>query len=146
MTNEEGEAVKRHPTMLLNQELLNILTAQAKASPRLRQNYDLRNSENDHSQRMLNALEPGTVLPIHRHLHTSESVAMLRGKAFWIFYDDQGHETSRHLIEAGGKNPGIVVSMGQWHKLECLESGTVVITMKDGAWEPLMEEEKLRKE
>ena len=89
--------------MLLNQELLNTLTAQAKASPRLRQNYDLRNTPDDNSQRMLNALEPGSELPIHRHLHTSEIVAMLRGKAFWIFYDDQGHETSRHLIEAGGE-------------------------------------------
>ena len=130
--------------MLLNQELLNTLTAQAKASPRLRQNYDLRNSENDHSQRMLNALEPGTELPVHRHLHTSESVAMLRGKAFWIFYDDQGHETSRQLIEAGGENPGIVVPMGQWHNLECLESGTVILECKDGAYEPLTEEEILR--
>ena len=130
--------------MLLDQELLNTLTAQAKANPRLQQNYDLRNSENDHSQCMLNALEPGTELPVHRHLHTSESVAMLRGKAFWIFYDDQGHETSRHLIEAGGENPGIVVPMGQWHKLECLESGTVIITMKDGAWGPLTDKEILK--
>ena len=92
---------------------------------------------------MLNALEPGVVLPIHRHLHTSESVAMLRGKAVWIFYDDQGHETSCHLIEAGGENPGIVVPMGQWHSLECLESGTVIMECKDGAWEPLTEEEIL---
>ena len=129
--------------MLLDQELLNTLTAQAKASPRLRQNYDLRNTPDDNSQRMLNALEPGTVLPIHRHLHTSESVAMLRGKAFWIFYDGQGHETSRHLIEAGGENPGIVVPMGQWHTLECLESGTVIMECKDGAYEPLTEEEIL---
>ena len=129
--------------MLLDQELLNALSAQAQASPRLRQNYDLRNTPEDHSQRMLNALEPGTVLPIHRHLHTSESVAMLRGKAFWIFYDDQGHETSRHLIEAGGENPGIVVSMGQWHKLECLESGTVIMECKDGAWKSLSAEERL---
>ena len=129
--------------MLLDQELLNTLTAQAKASPRLRQNYDLRNTPDDNSQRMLNALEPGTVLPIHRHLHTSESVAMLRGKAVWIFYDGQGHETSRHLIEAGGENPGIVVPTGQWHNLECLESGTVIMECKDGAYEPLTEEEIL---
>ena len=129
--------------MLLDQELLNTLTAQAKASPRLRQNYDLRNTPDDNSQRMLNALEPGTVLPIHRHLHTSESVAMLRGKAVWIFYDGQGHETSRHLIEAGGENPGIVVPTGQWHNLECLESGTVIMECKDGEYEPLTEEEIL---
>ena len=127
--------------MLLDQELLNTLTAQAQASPRLRQHFDLRNSEHDQSQRMLNALEPGTVLPIHRHLHSSESVAMLRGKAFWIFYDGQGHETSPHLIEAGGETTGIVIPMGQWHKLESLESGTVIMECKDGAFEPLREEE-----
>ena len=130
--------------MLLNQELLNTLTAQAKASPRLRQNYDLRNSGNDHSQRMLNALEPGTQLPVHRHLKSSESVAMLRGKAFWIYYDNQGKETGRYLIEAGGENPGIVVPMGQWHSLECLESGTVILESKDGAYAPLTEEEILQ--
>ena len=129
--------------MLLTQELLSTLTAQAKASPRLRQNYDLRNTPDDNSQRMLNALEPGTELPIHRHLKSSESVAMLRGKAVWIFYDDQGHETSRHLIEAGGENPGIVVPMGQWHKLECLESGTVFMVCKDGVYEPLAKDEML---
>ena len=130
--------------MLLNQELLNTLTAQAKANPRLRQNYDLRNTPDDNSQRMLNALEPGTELPIHRHLKSSESVAMLRGKAVWIFYDGQGHETSRHLIEAGGENPGIVVPMGQWHKLECLESGSVIMECKDGAFEPLAKDEILK--
>ena len=129
--------------MLLNQELLDTLTTQAKASPRLRQHFDLRNSEHDQSQRMLNALEPGTVLPIHRHLHSSESVAILRGKVNWIFYDDQGHETSRHLIEAGGENPGIVVPMGQWHNLECLESGTVIMECKDGVYEPLAKDEIL---
>ena len=129
--------------MLLNKELLDTLTAQAKASLRLRQNYDLRNSEQDQSQRMLNALEPGTVLPIHRHLHSSESVVMLRGKANWIFYDDQGNMTVKYLIEAGGENPGIVVPKGQWHTLECLESGTVIMECKDGAYEPLTEEEIL---
>ena len=130
--------------MLLSQSLLDTLTAQAQNSPRLRQNYDLRNTPDDNSQRMLNALEPGTELPIHRHLKSSESVAMLRGKAVWIFYDGQGHETSRHLIEAGGENPGIVVPMGQWHKLECLESGTVIMECKDGAYEPLAKDEILK--
>lgn len=133
-----------HLRMIIDNRLLNALSTQAQANPRLRQNYDLRNSENDNSQRMLNALEPGTVLPIHRHLHTSESVAMLRGKAVWIFYDDQGHETSRHLIEAGGENPFIVVTKGQWHNLECLEIGTVIMACKDGAWKPLKEEKIFR--
>ena len=130
--------------MLITQILLDTLTAQAKAGPRLRQHFDLRNSEHDQSQRMLNALEPGTVLPIHRHLRSSEAVAMLRGKANWIFYDDNGNVTGKYLIEAGGENPGIVVPMGQWHTLECLESGTVIMESKDGAFEPLTEEEILK--
>ena len=130
--------------MLITQSLLDTLTAQAKAGPRLRQHYDLRNSEHDGSQRMLNALEPGTVLPIHRHLCSSEAVAMLRGKANWIFYDDNGNVTGKYLIEAGGENPGIVVPMGQWHTLECLESGTVIMESKAGAFEPLTEEEILK--
>ena len=69
--------------MLLNTELLDTLSAQAKASPRLRMNYDLRNSSDDQSQRMLNALEPGTVMPIHRHRGSSETVVVLRGKVKW---------------------------------------------------------------
>ena len=129
--------------MLLNRNFLNMLSAQAKASPRLRQSYDLRNTPEDHSQRMLNALEPGTVLPIHRHLNSSESVAMLRGKAVWIYYDNQGQVMGEYLIEAGGENPGIVVPMGQWHSLECLESGTVILECKDGIYKPLTEEEIL---
>lgn len=134
---------KSNGNMLLNQGLLDTLTAQAKASSRLRQSFDLRNAPEDHSQRMMNALEPGTVLPIHRHLNTSESVVMLRGKAIWSYYDDQGNVMGRYLIEAGGENPGIVVPMCQWHSLECLESGTVIFESKDGPWKPLGEEEIL---
>ena len=76
--------------MVVDEQLLNLVTAQAKASPRLRMNLDLRNSPEDSSQRMLNALEPGTVLPIHRHLRSSETVVILRGRIQWIFYDDAG--------------------------------------------------------
>lgn len=129
--------------MLLTPEFLNTLSAQAQASPRLRQNFDLRNTPDDSSQRMLNALEPGTELPIHCHLKSSESVAILRGKANWIYYDDQGNVTGKYLVEAGGENPGIVVPMGQWHSLECLESGTVILECKDGPYYPLTEEEIL---
>lgn len=76
--------------MIIHQALLDTLTAQAKASPRLRMNYDLRNTPNDHSQRMLNALEPGTVMPIHRHRNSSETVVVLRGKVKWLYYKRQG--------------------------------------------------------
>lgn len=126
--------------MLISVELLDALSAQAQASPRLRMNYDLRNTPNDQSQRMLNALEPGTVMPIHRHRNTSETVVVLRGKVKWLYYNDKGELTDEILVESDGDIRGLSVPMGQWHSLECLESGSVILETKDGAWEPLSEE------
>ena len=123
--------------MDINKELLDALTAQAKAAPRLRMNMDLRNSAADSSQRMLNALEPGTVLPIHRHCSTSETVAILRGRAVQWLYDADGNVTEKVLLEVGGAIPAMSVEKGQWHRLECLESGTVILEMKDGPYEPI---------
>ena len=127
--------------MLLSATLLDELTAQAKASPRLRMNLDLRNSPSDQSQRMLNALEPGTVMPIHRHQNTSETVVVLRGKVKWLYYNDKGELTDTILVEAGGDICGLSVPMGQWHSIECLESGSVILETKDGAWEAMREED-----
>ena len=127
--------------MLLNTNLLDALSAQAKASPRLRMNLDLRNSPADQSQRMLNALEPGTVMPIHRHRNSSETVTVLRGKVKWLYYNDKGEPTHTFLVAPGTDLVGLCVPMGQWHSLECLESGTVILETKDGAWEPLGEED-----
>ena len=123
--------------MNIDKELLDTLTAQAKASPRLRMSYDLRNSPEDQSQRMLNALEPGTVLPIHRHRNSSETVAILRGRALQWLYDDEGKVVEKVLLEVGGDIPAMNVEKGQWHRLECLESGTVIVEFKDGAYEPV---------
>lgn len=127
--------------MIIDNLFLDILTSQAKSSPRLRMNYDLRNNPEDHSQRMLNALEPGTVMPIHRHRNSSETVVVLRGKVKWLFYDDNGNLTNSFIVEAGGNLCGLNVPKGQWHSLECLESGSVIFDAKDGAWEPLSEED-----
>jgi len=127
--------------MLLNTNLLDALSDQAKASPRLRMNLDLRNSPADQSQRMLNALEPGTVMPIHRHRNSSETVTVLRGKVKWLYYNDKGELTHTFLVAPGTDIVGLCVPMGQWHSLECLESGTVILETKDGAWEPLGEED-----
>ena len=126
--------------MLIDTNLLDTLSAQAKVSPRLRMNYDLRNTPDDQSQRMLNALEPGTVMPIHRHQHTSETVVVLRGKVRWLYYNDQGQLTESILVEADGDIRGLSVPKGQWHSLECLESGSVILETKDGAWEAMKEE------
>ena len=127
--------------MKIDQQLLDNLTEQAKASPRLRMNYDLRNSENDLSQRMLNALEPGTVLPIHRHRHSSEVVVVLRGKVKWVYYNDKKDVTATYIVAPGSDLVGLSVPIGQWHSLECLESGTVIFESKVGAYEPMREKD-----
>lgn len=123
--------------MVITQALLDSLTEQAKANPRLRQSFDLRNTPEDNSQRMLNALEPGTIMPIHRHLASSETVVLLRGKICWHFYDDAGNETESVVLDANGDVRCINVEKARWHSLECLESGSVLFESKDGKYEPL---------
>jgi len=130
--------------MVITQELLDSLSVRAKASPRLRMNLDLRNGPGDRSQRMLNALEPGTVLPIHRHRQSSETVAVLRGRVKWLYFDDDGKQTDSFVVEAGGDICALCVPKGQWHSLECLASGSVILETKDGAWEPMGEEDVLK--
>ena len=127
--------------MIVDQALLDELTARAKESSRLRMNYDLRNSPADGSQRMLNAIEPGTVLPIHRHRTTSETVVCLRGHFEEYFYDEKGRQTETIDMLPGGTL--INIPAGQWHSLRSLESGTVLLECKDGAWEPLGEDDVL---
>ena len=127
--------------MIVDQALLDELTARAKESPRLRMNYDLRNSPADGSQRMLNAIEPGTVLPIHRHRTTSETVVCLRGHFEEYFYDKTGRLTETIDMLPGGSL--INIPAGQWHSLRSLETGTVLLECKDGAWEPLGDEDVL---
>ena len=127
--------------MIIDKQLLDDLTRRAQGSPRLRMNMDLRNSPEDQSQRMLNALEPGTVMPIHRHLASSETVALLRGKVRWRFYDNNGKVDEEVVLDANGDVRCINVEKGRWHSLECLERGSVLLESKDGAYAPLGEEE-----
>ena len=126
----------------IGQETLDQLTEAAKKSERLRMNYDLRNSPGDQSQRMLNAIEPGTVLPIHRHKNSSETVVCLRGHFQEYFYDDAGKETAIIDMIPGGCL--LNIPAGQWHNLKSLESGTVLLECKDGAYEPIGEEDILK--
>ena len=128
--------------MLFNQEFLNTLCEQAKENPRLRVNYDLRNSSADTSQRMLNALCPGTIVPIHRHPDTTEVMMVVRGSVREHFYDNEGRLTDSFQLEAGGDFL-ISIPAGQFHNLECLEEGTVIFEAKDGAYAPLAEEDVL---
>ena len=179
--------------MKITQELLDRLTEEAKASPRLRVNYDLRNSAEDGSQRMLNAIEPGSVLPIHRHRKTSETMVCLRGKLVVEYYEEftggdgssQGEAASSPLdsatrlveeqdarkpsergprradgaprlvdgmprlvetIELSPNGPVVALNIpaGQWHTVRSAETGTVILEMKNGAYEPLSEEDVLK--
>lgn len=125
--------------MIITQEILDGLTAKANASERLRANLDLRNSPDDQSQRMLNALEPGTVLPIHRHKGSSETCICIRGHFEEYFYDNNGNLTDTIDMLPGGVV--LNIEKGQWHSLKCLESGTVLFEAKDGAYRPLEEDE-----
>ena len=159
--------------MNIDKQFLDDLTAQAKASPRRRMNFDLRTQATempgqaghdvwcDSSQRMLNAIEPGSVIPIHRHRRTSETVVVLRGRAVQHLYDVEGRLVGSVLLtplvgcpvkpdvtEGDGLSRGIGipamnVEMGQWHRLESLESGTVILEMKDGAYEPIGKEDMI---
>jgi len=125
--------------MIVDNEILDELTAKAKASERLRANFDLRNSADDQSQRMLNALEPGTVMPIHRHKGTSETCVCIRGHFEEYFYDEQGNLTDTIDMLPGGVV--LNIEKGQWHSLKCLETGTVLFEAKDGPYHPLEEDE-----
>lgn len=147
--------------MKLDKTLLDNLLEQAAASPRLRMNYDLRTSPEDGSQRMLNALLPGTILPIHRHTKTTETLVLLRGKMEEIFYeegsesvwDGDSHcmdlcrrrvlrETSRVLLEAGGEVQGLSIPVGQWHGINVLEP-TIILECKNGPYEPIAPEDMI---
>lgn len=126
--------------MEITQALLDTLTEQAKASPRLRANYDLRNSENDQSQRMLNAIEPGSPLPIHRHQKSSETVVCLRGRLVEEYYDELDRIcTERIELSPNGPVVALNIPAGQWHTVQALESGTVILEMKNGAYEPIQD-------
>ena len=130
--------------MKITHALLDKLTEEAKKSPRLRMNYDLRNSAEDQSQRMLNAIEPGSPLPIHRHQNTSETVVCLRGRLVEEYYDDL-ERICTEAIELSPSGPVVAVNIpaGQWHTVRSLESGTVILDMKNGPYEPISPEDIL---
>ena len=144
--------------MIIDKKILDELTAQAKASPRLRMNMDLRNGAEDQSQRMLNAIEPGSPLPIHRHQKTSETVVCLRGRLVEEFYQELKVDSSEFKdsssssriqkvqeieLSPNGSVVALNIPAGQWHTVKALESGTVILEMKDGAYEPQRPEDIL---
>lgn len=125
--------------MVVDKKVLDELSAKAKDNPRLRQSMDLRNTPEDLSQRMLNALEPGIVMPIHRHKGTSETCICIRGHFEEYFYDENGNLTDTIDMVPGGVV--LNIEKGQWHSLKCLEPNTILFEAKDGAYRPLEEDE-----
>ena len=131
--------------MKITQAILDDLTAKAKESPRLRMNLDLRNSAEDLSQRMLNAIEPESVVPIHRHQKSSETVVCLRGRVVEEYYDEL-ERICTEAIELTPNGPVVALNIpaGQWHTLRSLESGSVILEVKDGKFEPIQACDVLR--
>lgn len=129
--------------MLLNHQLLEEITEQARQNPRLRMNYNLHDSLDAKAQRLFNAMEPGTVLPVHRHRNTSETYILIRGAIRVLLYDDNKTLISSYEISDKNNNFGFHIPKSQWHTLEVLESGTVIFEVKEGPYAPLSDEDIL---
>ncbi|MDR1584942.1 MAG: WbuC family cupin fold metalloprotein [Prevotellaceae bacterium] len=126
---------------LINNALLDQVTRQAQESPRLRMNYNLHESLDDEVQRLLNALEPGTLLPIHRHKDTDETYILLRGRIRIIFYDESGKQLETIELNPQKGQYGVNIKAGEWHTLEVLESGSVIFEIKKGPYKPFEKED-----
>lgn len=134
--------------MKLDNMLFNQILVKAKESPRKRMNYDLRTQStesqwSDMSQRMINVLMPETVIPIHRHPETSETVIICRGAVREEFYNDQGQKIAEFILEAGGECPGVQVPKGMYHTCVCLVPGSVIFEGKDRPYHPELTEDFL---
>lgn len=129
--------------ILINKSFIDTISMAASISPRLRMNYNFHESPDSKSQRLLNALEPGTVMPIHRHPHTSETYVLLRGKLRVMYYNSKKELTESAVLGSSTGNYGVNIPAGQWHSLEVLEHGTVIFEAKDGPYVPLSGENVL---
>jgi len=123
--------------MLIDKKLLDTVTSKARESDRLRMNYNFHESLDAKAQRLLNALEPGTELPIHRHQHTAETYIVLRGAIKVLFYNDDRVLTDEFMVDPLEGVYGLHIPIGQWHTLEVLESGTMIFEVKDGPYTPM---------
>ena len=128
--------------MIIDDNLLDIVTAKADGSPRLRMNFNLHDRLDAKAQRLINVLLPGTALPIHRHRHTAETYVLLRGKMFVVFYNDMGEQIERFLLDPTIGNYGVQIPAGQWHGIEVIEP-TAILEVKDGPYTPLAPEDML---
>lgn len=129
--------------MIIDDSLLDKVEEQASDSPRLRMNYNLHESLDAKAQRLINYLLPGTILPIHRHKHTAETYALLRGKMYVIFFDDAGVEKERFLLDPTIGNYGVNIPKGCWHSIEVILP-SAILEVKDGPYKPLDPEDILQ--
>lgn len=131
--------------MIISNQIIDNLIAEAKASPRLRKNYNLHASTSDSVQRMFNAMEPGTIVPIHRHKSVNETMILLRGKMKVIEYDENYSPTST-ILDINSGNIGVHIKSCVWHTVEVLEEGSVAFEVKEGPYQPLSEDDILPQE
>jgi cupin fold WbuC family metalloprotein len=129
---------------IIDKNLLDEVTSKAISSPRLRMNHNFHESYDSKSQRLLNALEPGTELPIHRHRNTSETYILLRGKMKVLFYDENKVLMQEFYLDPLDGKYGVDIPVGQWHTIEVLDSGTVIFEVKDGPYTPINNEDILQ--
>lgn len=122
--------------MIIDKCLLDKVTEQAKSSPRLRMNYNFHQSLDDKCHRMLNAVEPGTDVPIHRHPTKDESFVVLRGRVKVSTYNDDGSVIESVVLCAEEGRYGVDIPKGVWHNLESLESGSCIFECKEGPFVP----------
>ncbi|MDE6083864.1 MAG: WbuC family cupin fold metalloprotein [Muribaculaceae bacterium] len=130
--------------MKIDRRLLDTVLAQAAESPRLRMNYNFHESLDSKAQRLLNALLPGTVLPVHRHRFTSETYVLLQGKMKVTFYDDNGKKIEEFLLDVTTGDYGLQIPRGVWHGIDVIEP-TVIFEVKDGPYTPLTPDDILSK-
>ena len=121
---------------VIDNNLIDSVVAQAKESPRLRMNYNFHESLDDKCHRLLNALEPRTVVPVHRHPTKDESFVILRGKVRVSIYNDSGQVTESVVLSPADGKYGVDIAKNVWHGVECLESGSVIFEVKEGPFVP----------
>lgn len=122
--------------MVIDSELLDKVSEQAKASPRLRMNYNFHQSLDEKCHRFLNAVEPGTEVPIHKHPTKDETFVILRGKVRVTTHKDDGSIIEYVVLCAEDGRYGVNIPKGVWHTIEALEPDSVIFECKEGPFVP----------
>lgn len=129
---------------IIDKALLDEVSAKAMNSERLRMNYNLHESLDADVQKLLNAMEPGTIVPVHRHRDTAETYFLLRGRMVVRFYNDNGEVVSKEELSPVDGKYGVDIPVGQWHGIEVLETGTVIFEVKQGPYTPINPEDTMQ--